>query len=172
MIDTKGMSTLRKETKFRLHVHNQMKFGKLKTVKGFQVDMTIISRHKFGNKISFLPTNKLSTPTTEINNLEEFKSHANPFLNEKSWTKQKRILGVQYFNYLHSFNPIYISKQKRGKYDIQLKSKFGSGLGCYFIEQVNEKNGILSFFNGNKCLFVNSYNSGYVNGFIVIPIKN
>ena len=169
MIDTKGISSLRESTVFNLHVQKEMRFGKFSKYCGYQIEVSIINQNRYGNLLSFKPINEKSKSTEKLKDLSEIEALANPFLALKNWNQKKRMFGVEYFDYLHSCNPIYISKPKRGAYDLQVKNLRGKGLGSYFIEKVSDNRGVLSGLSGTKCLFVNSYNSGYVNGFIVIP---
>lgn len=167
-VDSYGFFTLRKENSFLYDVPKEMHTGKLSQFRGCKVRLTVISTMHYGNIIQFEATKLKSKDRIKKVDLNEFKFEQKKFSELQNWNKTKRDVGINFFKFLRSHNPIYLQKSK----DWIKEMQSGSKKGDYVVLRVAAKIGLLKPYDGMDCLFVVTYNKGYKNGFMVIPVKD
>jgi hypothetical protein len=166
LVDTYGFFTLREEHLFFYDVPKEMHSGKLSKFRGAQIKLELIATKRYGNILSITATNKKSAARTRKIDLQKFEAEQKRFSKLLFWNQTKRQEGIKFFNYLRAYNPLYIQKPK----DWIKEDREGSRVGDYVVRKVRSKNGVLKPLDGFNCLFVVTYNKGYNNGFLVIPI--
>jgi len=166
LADTYGFFTLREEQSFLYDVPKEMHAGKLSRFKGTQIKLELVATMRYGNIVSIEATNKKSAIRTQKIDLHKFEAEQRRFSELSGWNQTKRQEGIKFFNYLREYNPLYIQKTK----DWIKEVRVGSSVGDYVVRKVSAKNGVLKPLDGIECLFVVTYNKGYNNGFLVIPI--
>ena len=120
----------------------------------------------YGNIVEIEGTKTKSEKNIKTLNLSVFKKKYKRFKNFQNWTKSKRKEGEKLFGYLRKHNPIYIQKSKDWIKKFDKDSKIGQ-----HIIMKNTSNSIsLRSLKGRECIFIVTYNKGYNNGFMVLPI--
>lgn len=166
-VDTYGFFTLSNDKSIFFDVPKKMGHGKIGKFKGLRVKLTCIYSMHYGRVIQIEPTNIKSTKKTKPLSLIEFNKMYISFASYQTWTNKKREAGKELFSFLRDHNPIYIQKEKNW---IKQFNKY-SRLGEFTILKIKSKSGNLSSFYGKNCLFVVTYNVGFKNGFLVLPIQ-
>lgn len=167
-VDTYGLFTLRNEKSFVFDVPKDWNTGKLSHYKGCKVKLTLICQKKYGNVLSIEPTKNKSENTILPVNLDDFEKKYREFGALPTWVTKKRKLGIELFSFLRGHNPIYIQKPK----DWIKEFRIGSATGDFIIKKVESTTGKLKSLNGQNCLFVVTYNKGFKNGFMVLPLSS
>lgn len=167
-VDSYGFFTLRESQEFLYDVPYGTNVGKLSKYEGRKVLLKLISSTHYGRIVEAIPTNQLSAVRGKEISLIEFKAEHKKFSTLKTWTKDKHIQGVHFFNFLSDYNPIYVQKQKNWV----LENSGQSLIGEFLVKKVDSKTGLLKAFEGKNCLFVLTNTKGFKNGFMVIPIQD
>ena len=166
-VDLYGFFTLREEKSFDFIVPEYLKKGKLSKYKGQVVKLTEIGEKNYGKIIKIEPIGITENKEIKPINILDFNIHSAVFYSLENWNNLKKLEGIKFFKFLRSYNPIYIQKNKDWKKQYIETSKAGD----YFITKLENENGSLKSLNGKSCLFVATYNKGFNNGFLVIPIE-
>lgn len=165
-VDTYGFFALCNDSEYVFHVPKGMRYGKLKKYSGYQVTLSIVTWMHYGLIIEIKETNRKSNLSIKSINLEEYKERLEKFNKYSTWVTEKRKEGIKLFDYLRQHNPIYIQRNKNWIKSYNLDSKIGS----YIIVKINDNKGKLRPLFGRECIFIVTYNRGYNNGFLVLPI--
>jgi hypothetical protein len=165
-VDLYGFFTLREEKSFDFVVPEYLKKGKLSKYKGQVVRLTEIAEIHYGKIIKIEPIGIAEGYEIKPINILDFKTQSSVFYSLENWTSHKKLEGIKLFTFLRSHNPIYIQKDKNWKKQFIETSKAGD----YFITKLESEKGSLKQLNGKSCLFVATYNKGFNNGFLVIPL--
>jgi hypothetical protein len=166
-VDLFGFFTLRDEKSFDFIVPEYLKNGKLSKYKGQVVKLTEIAEKHYGKIIKIEPIGIAESKEMKSINILDFNTQSAVFYSLLNWNNLKKLEGIKLFKFLRSYNPIYIQKNKDWKKQFIETSKAGD----YFITLLENEKGSLKQLNGKTCLFVASYNKGFNNGFLVIPIE-
>jgi len=166
-VDLYGFFTLRDEKSFDFVVPEYLKKGKLSKYKGQVVRLTEIAEKHYGKIIKIEPIGIAESYEIKPINISDFNAQSAVFYSLGNWTNHKKLEGIKLFTFLRSHNPIYIQKDKDWKKQYIETSKAGD----YFITKIESEKGSLKLINGKSCLFVATYNKGFNNGFIVIPLE-
>ena len=167
-VDSYGFFTLRESQEFLYDVPYGTNGGKLSKYEGSKVLLKLITSTHYGRVVEAIPTNQVSAVRGKEISLIEFKAEHKKFSSLNGWTKDKRIQGVHFFNFLSDYNPIYVQKQKNWI----LENSGQSRVGEFLVKKVETKTGLLKAFDGKNCLFVLTNTKGFKNGFMVIPIQD
>jgi len=165
-VDTYGFFTLTEKKSFIYHVAKNMKYGKIGKYSGFRVKLSLIYTSHYGHIIEMESTQLSANQKIKKIDLVEFNKRQKKFSEFDSWTSEKRTEGVQYFNFLRKHNPIYIQKHKDWIKQFDSESKIGD----YITIKITKRTGKLKSLIGLDCIFVVTYNSGFKNGFMVLPL--
>jgi hypothetical protein len=165
-VDTYGFFTLRNKTAFNYHVPKNMNYGKIGRYSGSCIRLKLTGYTHYGNVVTIEPTNLESTKYIKTLDLRDFKEQYKRFANFETWTSKKRIEGENLFSFLHKHNPIYIQKHKNWIKQFNKDSKIGQ----HVIISIKSNHGKLKLLKGHKCIFIVTYNKGFKNGFIVLPL--
>lgn len=165
-VDTYGFFTLRKESAFVYHVPKNMNYGKLGRYSGCRVKLRLIRHTHYGNIIQIDETNLKTSHSIKKLDFNEFNKRYKNFIEYNTWVSKKRKEGESLFHFLRKHNPIYIQKDKNWIKEFKLGSKTGD----YVIIKLETKKGKLKSLYGRECIFIVTYNKGFKNGFLVLPL--
>jgi hypothetical protein len=165
-VDTYGFFTLRNESTFEYHVPKNTKYGKLGRHSGYRVKLSLIGQMRYGVIIQIDETHLKTTKSIKKLDFNKFNEVYKKFNEYDTWVSEKRKEGKRLFRFLRKHNPIYIQKSKDWIRDYRVGSKTGD----YAIVKVETKKGKLKSLYGRKCIFMVTYNKGYKNGFLVLPL--
>ncbi len=140
--------------------------GKLGKYRGRAVKLSLQSSMHYGNIVRIEEIPRAKKYRTKSISYSYFMNISSKFYSIQTFTTQKKIEGAKLFEILRGYNPVYFQKSKDWKRDFGVTTK----LGDYFILDVSVSKGTLAKFNGKKCLIVATYNAGFKNGFLGIPI--
>jgi hypothetical protein len=165
-VDVYGLFALRTDQTIEMVVPDYFRRGKLAKYKGEKVRLTRISQKKYGDIIEIESLGSTKSEEIRPMNINEFKKESALFFSIPQWNKQKVIEGQKLFRFLRGYNPIYFQRDKEWKKQYMVTSKTGD----YFILKVSSERGSLRNLNEKTCLIIVTYNKGFKNGFMAIPL--
>jgi hypothetical protein len=167
-VDAYGLFCFASSESMRLVVPDFFVHGKLGNYRGKAVKLTLEGSMKYGNIVRIEEVARAKKYFAKSLSFSYFKVISSKFYSIPNFNAQKRIEGVKLFDMLRSYNPVYFQKSKDWKLGFGVSSKVGD----YFVLDVTSTKGTLAQFNGKKCLVIATYNAGFKNGYIGIPIND
>lgn len=166
--DLMGLFTLRKADvlNFTVPLHFRIN-NKLGCYRGKRIQLLRLYKANYGDIIQVIKIIKdYDLKIIKKISLDKFNEKSKEFYSIPTWTAAKKEEGQKLFNFLRSYNPIYFQKDKDWKKQYIKSSKTGD----YFILHIQNEKGVLKTLNNHKCLIITTYNEGYKNAFMAIPL--
>ena len=168
LVDTYGFFTFLKDNHCFYNVPENSNSGTLSKFRGLKVKLKRIKKFHYGDIIEVVKIKHNIGTKADISfvNLSDFIELQKKYSELATWTKEKKLKGYILFEFLRAHNPIYIQKEKNWI----KKIKPGSRIGDFVVLKIEKNNSQLKYLEGLDCLFVATYNKGFKNGFLVLPI--
>jgi hypothetical protein len=165
-VDAYGLFCFASSETIKLVVPDFFIHGKLGKCRGKPVKLKLEGSMQYGDIVKIEKVSRARKYKTKTLSYSYFKNVSSMFYSIPNYTKQKRLEGIKLFDMLRSYDPVYFQKCKDWKRSFDVTSRVGD----YFVVDVTSARGSLAQFNGKKCLVVATYNAGFKNGFLAIPI--